>query len=241
MIKATWGDKPKNKFKVIEERELESLLDVDWFAWNDVPGNDNHKFVTHLDYLFHSHLANGKYEIRKGKGKERNIIKFYFDNSPPIRMELKDSMSAELTYDGITIEFFVKYIQNQFYISKYQLTTLDGIKSIYSNLRENYEYRLRYDEAGEFFIREMELKRIYRDTISRLTVRNSFESKEEERSSSLKILRQIKKNWWLRRNISLTGFYRLASYGEKLRMPAIFGLTVPIYFDVVLAIKSSIS
>jgi hypothetical protein len=31
--------------------------------------------------------------------------------------------------------------------------------AIYRNLRENYEYRLRYDEAGEFFIREMELKR----------------------------------------------------------------------------------
>jgi len=33
-------------------------------------------------------------------------------------------------------------------------------------LRENYEFRLRYDEAGKFFIREMELKRRYREVIS---------------------------------------------------------------------------
>jgi uncharacterized protein YeeX (DUF496 family) len=37
--------------------------------------------------------------------------------------------------------------------------TLDSIKAIYRNVRENYEYRLRYDEAGDFFIREIELKR----------------------------------------------------------------------------------
>lgn len=34
--------------------------------------------------------------------------------------------------------------------------------AVYRNLRENYEYRLRYDEAGKFFIKEMELKRQYR-------------------------------------------------------------------------------
>ncbi len=30
-------------------------------------------------------------------------------------------------------------------------------------LRENYEFRRKYDEAGKFFIREMELKRTYRE------------------------------------------------------------------------------
>ena len=36
----------------------------------------------------------------------------------------------------------------------------------YRNLRENCEFRLRYDEAGKFFIREMELKRKYREVLS---------------------------------------------------------------------------
>jgi hypothetical protein len=40
---------------------------------------------------------------------------------------------------------------------------LGSIKAVYRNLRENYEYRMRYDEAGQFFIREMELKRMYRE------------------------------------------------------------------------------
>jgi hypothetical protein len=34
--------------------------------------------------------------------------------------------------------------------------------TVYRNLRENYEFRLRYDEGGKFFTKEMELKRKYR-------------------------------------------------------------------------------
>ena len=33
-------------------------------------------------------------------------------------------------------------------------SNLGGILSVYRNLRENYEFRRRYDEAGKFFIRE---------------------------------------------------------------------------------------
>jgi Pentapeptide repeats (9 copies) len=44
-----------------------------------------------------------------------------------------------------------------------QQISLGTVMAVYRNLRENYEYRLRYDEAGEFFIKEMELKRKYRE------------------------------------------------------------------------------
>jgi uncharacterized protein YjbI with pentapeptide repeats len=43
---------------------------------------------------------------------------------------------------------------------------LGSIKAVYRNLRENYEYRMRYDEAGQFLIREMELKRMYKLLLS---------------------------------------------------------------------------
>jgi hypothetical protein len=46
--------------------------------------------------------------------------------------------------------------------SKSPDVSLGSIMAVYRNLRENYEFRLRYDEAGKFFIREMELKRKYR-------------------------------------------------------------------------------
>jgi hypothetical protein len=86
------------------------------------------------------------------------------------------------------------------YVSLYEEVSLSDLKAIYRNLRENYEFRLRYDEAGEFFIREMELKRNYRQiTQDSAIIRNS----------------------WLRRNLSVTGFYRLLNYGESWVGPAI--------------------
>src|SRR4051812_28567610 len=42
---------------------------------------------------------------------------------------------------------------------------LGSIKAVYRNLKENYEYRMRCDEAGQFFIREIELKRMHREVI----------------------------------------------------------------------------
>lgn len=35
------------------------------------------------------------------------------------------------------------------------------VLSIYRNMRENYEFRLRYDKACKFFVKEMGLKREY--------------------------------------------------------------------------------
>jgi len=39
--------------------------------------------------------------------------------------------------------------------------SLSSVMPIYRNLRENYEFRLKYEEAEKFFIREMEIKRNY--------------------------------------------------------------------------------
>jgi hypothetical protein len=90
---------------------------------------------------------------------------------------------------------------------------LGSIKAVYRNLRENYEYRMRYDEAGQFFVREMELKRKYREILSK-----------EEADSSLK----IKQNNWFRRNLfSLTGwYYHLSRYGESLWRLTLAGIVI---------------
>ncbi|MGA9151948.1 MAG: hypothetical protein WBZ36_15325 [Candidatus Nitrosopolaris sp.] len=78
--------------------------------------------------------------------------------------------------------------------------TLGSVMAVYRNLRENYEFRLRYDEAGEFFKKEMELKRNYREVVS-----------ERERITI------IKENNWFRKNLSLTGlYYHFSRYGEKV-------------------------
>jgi len=88
---------------------------------------------------------------------------------------------------------------------------LGSIKAVYRSIRENYEYRMRYDEAGQFFIREMELKRKYREVLS----------KED---GSL----EVKQNNWFRRNLfSLTGwYYHLSRYGESIWRPTLAGLVI---------------
>jgi len=86
--------------------------------------------------------------------------------------------------------------------------SLESIRTVYRNLRENYEYRLRYDEAGEFFKREMELKRRYLEVTSGSTSK-------------------VKRNSWFRRHFSLTGlYYHLSRYGEDLVRPTITGVVI---------------
>ncbi|MFY9872479.1 MAG: hypothetical protein WAK17_22440 [Candidatus Nitrosopolaris sp.] len=76
---------------------------------------------------------------------------------------------------------------------------------VYRRLRENYEFNLRFDETGKFFIKEMELKRKYRSIGG---------SKE-----------LVKKNDWFRKHFSLTGLYHLFSnYGESIVRPTIIGV-----------------
>jgi cell division protein YceG involved in septum cleavage len=75
---------------------------------------------------------------------------------------------------------------------------LNSIKAVYRNLRENYEYYMRYDETGEFFLRELELRRKY---------------STKNRSNN-----EVKKNHFFIRHFSLTGlYYHLSRYGEDLR------------------------
>ena len=77
--------------------------------------------------------------------------------------------------------------------------SLGSVMAVYRNLRENYEFRLRYDEAGKFFIKEMELKRKYREVLS-------------EDGSRI----TVKPNCWFRRNLSLTGlYYHLSRWRES--------------------------
>ena len=83
--------------------------------------------------------------------------------------------------------------------------SLGSVLTSYRNLRENYEYRLRYDEAGQFFVREMEVRRNYREELT--TDGNSLP----------------RKNGWPRRNFfSFIGLYRnICNYGESSTRPLI--------------------
>ena len=91
--------------------------------------------------------------------------------------------------------------------------SLGTVLAVYRNLRENYEFRLRYDEAGKFFIKEMELKRRFREK----------KNISGDGSSNYNVVR----NGRLRRNFSLTGvYYHLSRYGEDLLRPTLAGITI---------------
>lgn len=85
---------------------------------------------------------------------------------------------------------------------------LGDLLTTYRNLRENYEYRLRYEEAGKFFVREMELKRNY------------VEIKGERYYTILR------KNW-INRNFSFIGlYYWLCKYGESYTRPFLWSIPI---------------
>jgi hypothetical protein len=96
---------------------------------------------------------------------------------------------------------------------------LADILAVYRNLRENYEFRLRYGEAGEFFIREMEINRLYR---------------QETKSGKS----QISRNNRIIRNLSLTGlYYHLSRYGQSFSRPTIFGIGIVLFSTLLWSIQ----
>lgn len=112
--------------------------------------------------------------------------------------------------DGLKIieeEWVERYTKKQ--VQKWDWPIrLDLVLYVYRRLRENYEFKLKFDEAGKFFILEMELKRNYRTVHSK---NNDI----------------IRKNNWLRRRFSLSGFYSLVStYGESIAKPVIVGAII---------------
>jgi len=91
--------------------------------------------------------------------------------------------------------------------------SLEDVLSVYRNLRENYEFRLRYEDAGKFFIKEMELKRKYRQL-----------KPKGDNSLIPNIKYVLIQNGWLRRNFSLNGlYYHFSRYGESIWRPAAIG------------------
>lgn len=73
--------------------------------------------------------------------------------------------------------------------------SLESVIAEYRNLRENYEYNMKYEEAGKFFVREMEIRRKF----------------YQAHPSA-----PIKGRNWLARTFSPAGlYYYLAEYGES--------------------------
>lgn len=94
--------------------------------------------------------------------------------------------------------------------------TYDTVAQLYRILRRNYEVNYRFEEAGNFFIGEMEMLRL--DVSARF---------------SNKILKMIE--LWLRRNFSLIGIYKyLSLYGESYFRPTIWAFIIIISYPLLI-------
>jgi hypothetical protein len=106
-----------------------------------------------------------------------------------------------IIYDEHIIE--KSLVENARYLTDIRHISLESVIAEYRNLRENYEYNLRYEEAGQFFIREMELRRKYKQKAS------AGDNK-------------IEKKRWFERIFSFAFLYFFVSnYGESNRRPFI--------------------
>ena len=188
---ATWGQKIKEKFKVTDERQLVKSLEC-LCRWKDLPHNihETEKLALFLRKLFPIEDSE-TIEILKEDDENLRINLHPTVGNPylvrpdkerPFFIRLnKEKNKAILTENDLThYEFLVKGTANPL-LCLNQNIGLGSVKAIYRNLRENYEFRMRYDEAGEFFIREMELKRNYREIplqptagLDSITVKNNW-------------------------------------------------------------------
>jgi len=93
---------------------------------------------------------------------------------------------------------------------KLEPLTLELVLSVYRNLRENYEFRLRFGDVGKFFMREMELTRKFRESPSTPAVNNLVRKLKIRNIPKTEVKKELRENCWFRRNIcSLTGFIKL--------------------------------
>lgn len=93
-------------------------------------------------------------------------------------------------------------------IGKDEYTTYSAVAQLYRRLRKNYENCYRFAEAGNFFIGEMEMRR--------LDVNTNIKSKQ---------IRDIV--LWFKRNFSLLGIYKhICLYGESYLLPVIWAVIV---------------
>lgn len=95
-------------------------------------------------------------------------------------------------------------------------TTYSAVAQLYRRLRRNYETNYRFAEAGDFFIGEMEMRR--------LDVNTRFKN-EKVRMIIL----------WFKRNCSLLGIYKhLSLYGESYVRPAILSIIIIIFYPMLM-------
>jgi uncharacterized protein YjbI with pentapeptide repeats len=231
---ATWND-ADDTLTIIDERELKSMNERLLLSWNRIPADCAHRkqLIEFLSTNFDVTIAfDSRFE------KVNNIVTIYGEPKSKakgcallhtVSIELDSGkMRAKLSIDGkLRHEFSVRNENNEINLYYNHYPPIESVKAIYRGLRENYEYRLRYGEAGEFFVKEMELKRVYNTKQSEVNRKNKIKRLKIPNLKESNLVPPIENNKIIRNLLSLTGWYRiLALYGEDLRRPVIAGIVI---------------
>ena len=225
--RARWG---KNDiFKVVEEEMLEQFVKYS-FDWQNITTTNKHS--DRFKDLLRQLGVNWKGDLQFTKGDKTIFIKSKSQNQT-VSIKFDDSnKKAILSIDGNeSYKFIVKKEEDRLKVYPDVEVSLGSVMAVYRNLRENYEYRLRYDEAGKFFIKEMELKRNYREapTVStaKLKLFALFKWLKRDHRPVPHIKYVLRKNGRFRRHFSLTGlYYHFSTYGESILKPTIIGVII---------------
>jgi hypothetical protein len=154
-------------------------------------------------------LKNPENVIFRPDSGQMHFVSFANTDVSRIRFseDVRFGLDKEFTiYDEVQLEHAIRLFGKE----EKPAIPLGSVLGVYRNLRENYEYRMRYDEAGELFIREMEIKRKYK-----------------ERWDKTKNMYRISLKNPVVRNLSLTGlYYHLSKYGQSILRPTLFGIGI---------------
>jgi hypothetical protein len=150
---ARWGLNNNDKFKTIDERKLEKTF-LYIFRWNNVPKNyeDNHRL---RNFLNAKGIVEGAEDLQFVKVNRGETISMTCPgsnytlslNNEKTKATLKDTTGNKL------YEFTVKgrFRRTVYPLHLEEPRNLASIKAVYRSLRDNYEYRMRYDESSQFF------------------------------------------------------------------------------------------
>ena len=124
-------------------------------------------WINYLNKLLNNEIALKKELDRKFSILEERIKEI---SNEEIRTRLLDKLSKEKTNEINMIKEVIKRYKKGTLIESWKDTikkvlfefeeiTPDNVLSVLRALRENYDYNLKYEESGKFFVSEMELKR----------------------------------------------------------------------------------
>lgn len=203
--KVIWGEDGSNKLIIRDERNLKECINP-LFNWEKIPG-DSKQEQTLRCYL---NTSLGLVWINQDSIIEKTDKNTITISRPKMKRRVSIILHgdvAPLLMENNKFAFTIKRKNNETKVYAYTGIRLNAVLAGYRNLRENYEYRLRYEEASEFFVREMELKRVY------------WENYAEG-------VYNIEEKHFLRK-FSLLGIYHwLSNYGESFKRPTLFAAII---------------